>query len=87
MGTVTVYGAPRDMTLFQNGDQQLAYVCADSQVNIVDVTNPANHLLLPVLGTFANDILTTENGSPGNGLPVMSCTTYTSQNISYLLLS
>ncbi len=84
IGTVPMSGVPRSMTLFQNGQQQLAYVCSDSVVNIVDATNTAAP---QVLGTFATDILTTENGSPVPGYQVMSCTTYTNSGNHYFLIS
>jgi probable HAF family extracellular repeat protein len=84
IGTVPMSGVPRSMTLFQNGQQQLAYVCSDSVVNIVDVTNTATP---QVLGTFAGDILTTEDGSPVTGYQVMSCTTYTNSGNHYFLIS
>jgi probable HAF family extracellular repeat protein len=80
VGTVPVNGVPRAMALYRNGAQQLAYVCSDSQVNIVDVTNTASPL---VLSTFANDILTTESGypnDPSNGVVTgyqgVSCAVY-----------
>jgi probable HAF family extracellular repeat protein len=91
VGSANVSGLPRDMTLFQNGAQQLAYVCSDSVVNIVDVTNTANPT---VLGTFAGNILTTETDSPGDpnngvvpGFQAMSCTTYTNAGKNYFLIS
>jgi len=61
------------MALYQNGAQQLAYVCSDSVVNIVDVTNPAS---MTVLGTFAHNILTTEDGNSVPGYQVMACAIY-----------
>ena len=77
VGTVGLSGVVRSMTLYQNGNQQLAYVASDSIVNIVDVTDPTN---LKVVGTFAGDILTTENGVPGDpssgvvpGFQVVTC--------------
>jgi uncharacterized membrane protein len=73
-------GVPRAMTLYQNGAQQLAYVCSDSVVNIVDVTTPSN---MSVVGTFAGDILTAESGATGDpangvvtGFQVMACSTF-----------
>jgi probable HAF family extracellular repeat protein len=89
VGSLNVNGVPRAMTLFQNGTQQLAYVCSDSQVNIVDVTSAAN---MQLLGTFANDILTTETGAAGDptngvvsGFQVMSCSIFNNSDfiISY----
>ena len=73
IGTVQLNGAPRSMVLYTNtqvtengGPQQLAYVCADSQVNIVDVTNPASP---SVLSTFAKSLLTAGGSVPGfNGV-------------------
>src|SRR5438270_13908397 len=59
IGTVQVNGVPRTMALYQNGNQKLAYVCSDSQVNIVDVTTPSSP---SVLGAFAGALLT-ENGA------------------------
>ena len=78
VGTVAMSGVPRAMTLYQNGaSQQLAYVCSDSVVNIVDVTNPASPT---VLGTFAGGILTTETSGTYDppsgvvpGFQVMAC--------------
>ena len=73
VGTVQLQGISRSMALYQNGQQQLAYACSDSYVNIVDVTNPAQ---MQVLGTFANNLLTTENGNPVAGFQVVACNTY-----------
>ena len=73
IGTVPVNGVPRTMALYTNGSQKIAYVCADDYVNIVDVTNSAN---LTVLGTFAHNVLTTENGSTVPGFQVMSCAVF-----------
>ncbi len=73
LGSVPVTGVPRSMTLYQNGPQQLAYVCADSAVNIVDVTNPASP---QALSTFATNILTTENSATVPGFQVMACSIY-----------
>jgi probable HAF family extracellular repeat protein len=84
VGSVPLNGVPRAMTLFQNGAQQLAYACSDSQVNIVDVTTPASPT---VLSTFANNILTTEDGSPVAGYQVVACSTYSNQGSSYFLIS
>jgi hypothetical protein len=66
---VNVNGAARDMVLYTNGSQQLAYVCSDSQINIVDVTNATSPLLL---STFAGSVLTA--GGTVAGFQVMQCT-------------
>ena len=71
--SVQLKGISKSMALYQNGPQQLAYACSDSYVNIVDVTNPAQ---MQVLGTFANSLLTTENGNPVAGFQVVACNTY-----------
>ncbi len=78
VGTVLVNGVPRSMVLYTNpavtengGPQQLAYVCSDSQVNIVDVSTPASP---SVLSTFAKSLLT-ENGS-ATGFTGVSCGIY-----------
>jgi uncharacterized membrane protein len=78
VGTVLVSGVPRSMALYANtavtengGPQQLAYVCSDSQVNIVDVSTPASP---SVLGAFANSLLT-ESGST-TGFTGVSCGIY-----------
>ncbi|HEX3748450.1 MAG TPA: hypothetical protein VHW09_31200 [Bryobacteraceae bacterium] len=91
VGTTVMTGVPHAMTLFQNGGQQLAYVCSDSVVNIVDVTDPSN---MQVLGTFAGDILTTETGAPGDptggvvpGFQVMACSTYNSAGSNNFVIS
>ncbi len=74
VGSVPVSGITKSMALFQNGpSQQLAYVCSDSYVNIVDVTNPA---LPQVLSTFANNLLTTENSSAVPGFQEVTCSIY-----------
>ena len=73
LDTVTMQGVPRAMTLYQNGAQQLAYVCSDSVVNIVDVTNPSQ---MSVLGTFGSGVLTTEDGKSVPGYQVMACAIY-----------
>ena len=62
VGTVLVNGIPRSMALYTNGSQKLAYVCSDSQVNIVDVTNSASPV---VLSTFANSLLTQSGAATG----------------------
>jgi hypothetical protein len=92
VGSANVNGVPRAMTLFQNGAQQLAYVCSDSVVNIVDVTDPTQPKLLA--NSFAGDILTTESGNPGDpqngvvpGFQVMSCNTYSAGGNHYFLIS
>ena len=72
-GTVALNGISKSMVLYQNGQQQLAYACSDSYVNIVDVTNTASPQLL---GTFANNILTTEFGSPVSGFQGVACAIY-----------
>jgi len=71
IGTVQVNGVPRSMALYANGAQQLAYVCSDSQVNIVDVTTPASPT---VLSTFANSLLT-ESGA-ATGFTSVNCGIY-----------
>ena len=78
VGSVALSGIPRSMVLYQNGTQQLAYACADSYVNIVDVTHPASPA---VLSTFAHNILTTEDGSPVAGYSSVSCAIYNSDLI------
>lgn len=55
IGTVAVNGKPRSLVLYPNGAQLLAYACSDSQINIIDVTNPASP---SVLSTFAGSMLT-----------------------------
>ncbi len=50
VGTTSVVGVPKSMVLHQNGQQRLAYVCADTAVNIVDVTNEATPTLLSSFG-------------------------------------
>src|SRR5262249_26215520 len=77
IGTVQINGVPRSMALYNNGQQKLAYVCADSQVNIVDVTNPAAP---SVLSTFAGNLLT-RNGTV-SGYSTVTCGIY---NASLLL--
>ena len=84
VGSANVSGVPRSMTLFQNGAQQLAYVCSDSVVNIVDVTNASSPT---AIGTFAGDILTAENGSPVPGFQGVSCTTYSNGGSNYFLIN
>ena len=64
IGSVTVSGEPRSLVLYNHGAQQLAYVCSDSQINIVDVTNPVSPT---VLGTFAGNLLTQNGASQGFG--------------------
>ncbi len=83
IGTVPVNGVPRSMVLYTNsavtengGPQQLAYVCSDSQVNIVDVGTPASP---KVLSTFANSLLT-ESGAAA-GFTGVSCGIYNSDLI------
>ncbi len=78
IGTVPVNGVPRSMALYTNtavtensGPQKLAYVCSDSQVNIVDVSTPASP---SVLSTFANSLLT-ESGA-ASGFSGVSCGIY-----------
>jgi uncharacterized membrane protein len=78
IGSVPVNGVPRSMVLYTNtavtengGPQQLAYVCSDSQVNIVDVSTPASP---SVLSTFANSLLT--EGGTAAGFGGVSCGIY-----------
>jgi hypothetical protein len=71
IGTVLVNGVPRTMTLYTNGAQKLAYICSDSQVNIVDVTTPSSPVLL---SSFANSLLT-ESGAV-TGFTGVSCGIY-----------
>jgi uncharacterized membrane protein len=73
VGTAALQGISRSMVLYPNGQQQLAYACSDSYVNIVDVTNQASP---QVLGTFANNLLTTENGFTVPGFESVSCAIY-----------
>jgi uncharacterized membrane protein len=73
VGSVQLSGVPRTMVLYQNGAQQLAYVCSDSYVNIVDVTTSSSP---QVLSTLAHDILTTENGATVAGFQGVSCAIY-----------
>lgn len=54
VGTTAVVGVPKSLVLYPNGQQRLAYVCSDTAVNIVDVTNEATPT---VLGTFAANVL------------------------------
>ena len=79
IGTVPVNGVPRSMALYTNtavtengGPQQLAYVCSDSQVNIVDVSTPASP---SVLSTFANSLLTESGAPPDSAGSVAESTT------------
>ncbi len=83
IGSVLVNGVPRSMVLYTNtavtengGAQQLAYVCSDSQINIVDVSTPASP---KVLSTFANSLLT-ESGA-ATGFTGVSCGIYNSDLI------
>ena len=83
IGSVPVNGVPRSMVLYSNaavtengGPQQLAYVCSDSQVNIVDVSTPASP---KVLSTFASTLLT-ESGAAA-GFTGVSCGIYGSDLI------
>ena len=78
VGTVGLSGVPRSMVLYQAGGQQLAYVCSDAYVNIVDVSTPSNPV---VKGTFAHDVLTTENSSTVPGFQVMACSIYNNELI------
>lgn len=71
IGTAQVNGVPRSMTLYDNGAQKLAYVCSDSQINIVDVTNPASPSLL---SSFAGNLLT-KNGA-ASGFAGVGCGIY-----------
>jgi hypothetical protein len=73
VGSAAMSGLPRSMVLYPNGSQQLAYVCSDSYINIVDVTAPATPT---VLSKFANNILTTEDGSPVAGYSSVACLIY-----------
>lgn len=73
VGTAAVSGVPRTMAIYQNGNRLLAYVCSDSAINIVDVTDPAAPAMLR---TFANSDLTTENGATVPGFQVMGCAIY-----------
>ena len=68
IGSVVVNGVPRSIALYTNGMQKLAYVCSDSQINIVDVTNAASP---SVLSTFAGSVLT--EGSTVSGFQVIHC--------------
>jgi uncharacterized membrane protein len=70
IGSTLVQGAPKNMVLYQNGSQQLAYVCTDAFVNIVDVTNPAS---LSVISTFAHPLLTANNAT---GFAGVTCAIY-----------
>jgi large repetitive protein len=63
LGVAAMTGTPKNMALYQHGAQLLAYVCADSTINIVDVTNKTSPT---VLGTFGGALLTA-NGASGFG--------------------
>ena len=73
VGTAAMSGIPRTMVLYQNGAQQLAYVCSDSVINIVDVTNPAKPT---AAGTFGGSLLTAENSSSVPGFQTVGCIVY-----------
>jgi probable HAF family extracellular repeat protein len=73
LGTMAMKGVPRAMTLYQSGGHQYAYVCSDSVINIVDVTNPAN---MVNEGTFGGSVLTTEDGNSVQGYQVVACAIY-----------
>ena len=76
LGTVQVNGIPQNMVLYPNGKQQLAYVCSDSVLNIVDVTNPASPTLL---STFGGSLLT--QGGAVTGFQQVGCGIYNSDLI------
>ena len=73
VGSTPITGIPRGIALYRNGAQQLAYVCADTYVNIVDVTTASSP---SVLGTFAHGNLTTEDGKQVPGYGEVSCAIY-----------
>ncbi len=75
-GSVTLGARPVSAVLYTNGAQQLAYVCEQTQIEIVDVTNASSPMLLKSFGSslasVANSAYIVNCAVDGSDLIVMT---------------